>query len=280
MANKTIVVTGCGTGIGKEIAKLLLARGDRVCALDINLAPMQELTMHAKTPDQLLMMRCDVRDPAEWETAFAAVSVKWGKIDVLINNAGLFHVGAVETLTVDCINQLIDTNLKGVMFGTLQGAKHMLPYKTGHIVNLSSVAGILAPVHFSLYGATKYGVRGFTLAAAQDLSEHGIKVTCVVPNIVASPMIMNEESLQKEAVSYMYANGLLKPKAVAEIIVNKVLVKAPVEIIIPARLGPVVKAVSMVTNLSLLKWIKKIYQNRGNKIRLRLLSQLKEKKHE
>ncbi|MBU6153712.1 MAG: SDR family NAD(P)-dependent oxidoreductase [Bdellovibrionales bacterium] len=181
MKQKTWFITGCSTGFGRILSEQLLARGDRVIATARNPAGIEGLRAHAKTQDQLLSYKLDVTDFSEIRKVASDAIEKAGRIDVLVNNAGYGYVGALEEVSLPEIRAVYETNV----FGLIEMTRAILPVfraqKSGHIINLSSVAGMVGTPGASIYNSTKFAIEGLSEALAGELSSFGIKVTLIEP---------------------------------------------------------------------------------------------------
>jgi NADP-dependent 3-hydroxy acid dehydrogenase YdfG len=129
-----------------------------------------------------------------------AVVKKWGTVDILVNNAGLMPLSFFKNLKVDEWDQMIDVNIKGVLYCTAAAIPHMIAKKSGHIVNISSVAGRVVFPAGSVYCATKHAVAAFSEGIRQELSQRAnIRVTCIEPGVVATELLntITDKSLEK-----------------------------------------------------------------------------------
>jgi NAD(P)-dependent dehydrogenase (short-subunit alcohol dehydrogenase family) len=178
---KTWVITGCSTGFGRILSEQLLARGDRVIATARNPDHIEGLRAHAKSPDQFLSYKLDVTDFSEIRKVANDAIEKAGRIDVLVNNAGYGYVGALEEVSMPEIRAVYETNV----FGLMEMTRAILPVfrtqKSGHIINLSSVAGMVGTPGASIYNSTKFAIAGLSEALAGELASFGIQVTLIEP---------------------------------------------------------------------------------------------------
>ena len=194
---KVAVVTGAGQGIGRAVALRLAKDGFRVGSLDFNGVSAQETVklIEAAGGEALAV----VVDVANREQVFAAVdqvAEKFGRIDVMINNAGLGPTTPIEDITPELYHKVFDVNVGGVYWGIQAALKHFkkrTPAKAGDIVgkiiNASSQAGQVGNPDLAVYGATKFAVRGITQTAAKDLAKFGVTVNAYCPGIVRTPMM-------------------------------------------------------------------------------------------
>lgn len=248
---KTYLVTGAASGIGAQLATALLQRGERVCATDVNPAPMESLQPFSATPEQLWITALDVRDAAAWDGLFDQLQQRWGQLDVLVNVAGVLKPGYCHESTAADVDFHIDINTKGTIHGTRAAARLMKAQGHGHIVNVASLAGIAAIPGLSLYSASKFAVRSYTLAVAQELRDSGVKLTVVCPDAVQTPMLELQVDYEQAALTFSGGRSLTTQEVV-DAILDRALTKAPLEIILPASRGFVSKLANFFPGLSLL----------------------------
>jgi len=172
-------ITGCSTGFGRELAKLVLDRGYRAVLTARDPRTIEDLS--AGHAGRALALKLDVTSKADVAEAVKAAQAKFGSIDVLVNNAGYGYVGAVEESEEDEVRAMVDTNF----FGLARMIRAVLPgmrqRRRGCIVNISSNGGLLAFPGFGYYNATKFAVEGLSVALAQEVAPLGIKVLLVEP---------------------------------------------------------------------------------------------------
>lgn len=175
---KVWFITGASRGFGALIAEKALRRGDRVVATARN---AEHVIKALGNSPQLLALSLDIRNEAQAATAAKAAIERFGRIDVLVNNAGYGLLGAVEEASAREVEDLFATNV----FGLLNVTRAVLPYmraaKSGHIINLSSIGGYSASPGWGVYGATKFAVEGISEALYIELNPLGIHATVVEP---------------------------------------------------------------------------------------------------
>jgi NADP-dependent 3-hydroxy acid dehydrogenase YdfG len=181
MAKKVWFITGCSSGFGSILCKQLLARGETVVATARKPELLDALKPFAQSPEQLLTLQLDVTKTDEIKAAVESATKKFGRIDVLINNAGFGHVGALEEITETEIRSSFDTNVFGLFEVTRAVLPIMRSQKSGHILNLSSVAGIAAIPGAGIYASTKFAVEGLSEALAAEIAPFNIKLTLIEP---------------------------------------------------------------------------------------------------
>jgi 3-oxoacyl-[acyl-carrier protein] reductase len=173
-----------------------------VLATDLNHEGLEALRQSAGSADVLWTECQDVRDAGQWESLLAEMVRRWGRVDVLMNVAGVIRPGWVQEGSSVDVDFHLDINVKGVIHGTHAAARMMLKQGGGHIINIASLAGIAPIPGLSLYCASKFAVRGFTLAIAQELMQKGIKVTVVCPDAVQTPMLDMQVDYEQAAMTF------------------------------------------------------------------------------
>jgi NAD(P)-dependent dehydrogenase (short-subunit alcohol dehydrogenase family) len=194
--NKVWLITGASRGFGLLVARAALARGDAVVATarrpgDVSAA----LGAH----DNLLALPLDVTDAAAATVAAAQAHARFGRIDVLLNNAGYGLLGAVEEAGAQEVQALFDTNVFGLLHVTRAVLPFMRARRAGHVINISSIGGFSAYAGWGVYGATKFAVEGLTEALAQELAPLGIAATVVEPGFFRTDFL-DASSLVQTAV--------------------------------------------------------------------------------
>lgn len=172
-------ITGASAGIGRVLAEAVLAHGDRVVATARNSAALADLAQ--ARPADVLALNCDVTDSAQVQAAVAD-AVEWaGRIDVLVNNAGHGLVGALEELSDAQIERVLATNVRGVITVTRAVLPGMRERRSGHVVQLSSVGGVVGNPGHALYATSKFALEGLSEALAGEVGPLGIRVLIVEP---------------------------------------------------------------------------------------------------
>ncbi len=234
MAN--FLVTGAASGIGAELSRRLLARGDRVCACDLNEAAMATLQDSAESSDQLRLAKLDVRDAGAWRQVVEDLIAAWGRIDVLANVAGVLKENWVADATAADVDFQFDINVKGTIFGMQAVLPPMLAQAQGHIINIASLAGLSPIPGLGLYSASKFAVRGYSLAAGMELAPRGIAVTAVCPDAVQTPMLDIQKGKPQAALTFSGPRALTVTEVV-DAILGPVLRDRPLEIALPGWRG-------------------------------------------
>lgn len=192
LAGKVVLVTGGGSGLGAAISQVLADAGADVAICDIY---EEKATRHAESLNgssgRIHPMCFDVGDPAAAERGIANVIGKFGRIDVLINNAGTDMTLPISELTTDQWLRVINTNLNGPFFLAKYAAEHMQKAGSGHIINISSTAAKRAWPNASAYHASKWGLLGLSHALHSELRSQNIKVTAVVVGGMRTPFLLD-----------------------------------------------------------------------------------------
>ncbi len=173
-------ITGCSTGFGRDLAKAVLAKGFRCVVTARN--PKQVEDIAAGHGDNALVLELDVTDRAEVAASVKSAEEKFGRIDVLVNNAGIGYFGAIEESEEDEVRRMFEINFWGLSAMTRAVLPGMRKRRSGHIVNVSSIGGLTTFPTVSYYSATKFAVEGFSESLAKEVTPLGIKVTLVEPS--------------------------------------------------------------------------------------------------
>jgi len=186
---KIVVITGASSGLGEATARLLSTKGailvlgarrqDRLKALAETLA---------SAGGKALTVTTDVTDPAQVKRLVDTAVRTFGRVDVMINNAGLMPQAPLELLKIDEWDQMINVNIKGVLYGIAAALPHMKEQKTGHFINVSSVAGHRVGPGFAVYAATKHAVLALSEGLQQEVKPYNIRTTVISPGAVATEL--------------------------------------------------------------------------------------------
>lgn len=207
--NKVILITGGSTGLGAETARFLASRGAKVAVAARRKTKLDEVVtdIHANG-GTARAYELDVTDKAQVEATVAAVVADFGKIDVLINNAGLMPIRPMAEVNTDEWDAMIDVNLKGTLYGIAAALSRFMAQESGHIINLSSVAGIkvFAPGG-TVYSGTKFAVRAISDGLRQEIGEN-IRVTSIQPGAVDSDLKYSTSGTAAETVLNFYKDAI------------------------------------------------------------------------
>ena len=177
--SKVWFITGASTGFGRLLAEEVLKSGDKVIATARKLEKVEDL--EGEHPGQAKAYALDVTDAAQVSSIVAQATACFSPVDVLVNNAGYGIAGGIEEATEDEFMPVFETNVFGLMRVTRAFLPHFRQRRSGHIVNLSSIAGLIGSAGWGFYNATKFAVEGFSEALAAELKPLGIRVTIVEP---------------------------------------------------------------------------------------------------
>jgi NADP-dependent 3-hydroxy acid dehydrogenase YdfG len=187
--SKVIVITGASSGLGEAAARLLSAQGATVVLgarrVDRIEALADELVAHGA---KALALRTDVTDAAQVKRLVDVAVETHGRIDVMINNAGLMPQSPLERLKIEDWDRMIDVNIKGVLYGIAAALPHMQRQKSGQIINVSSVAGHKVRPGGAVYSATKHAVRVISEGLRQEVKAYNLRTTIISPGAVATEL--------------------------------------------------------------------------------------------
>ena len=194
VAGKVALVTGAGLGLGRASSLLLASEGARLVVSDIDESLAANTAAEiVKVGGEALALRQDVSKPEDWPSVMAAIEQRFGRLDVLVNNAGIAIAKNVEDTTLAEWRRTMAVNLDGVFLGCQEGIKLMRKSGGGSIVNLSSIDGIIGEAELAAYCASKGGVRTLTKAVAVHCAEqrYGIRCNSIHPGYIWTPQTEN-----------------------------------------------------------------------------------------
>lgn len=236
LADKVVVITGAGSGIGRELA-LNAASKDAVLALcDVDEAGLLETAERARArrAREVRTDRLDVRDRDAMQAYAAAVHEQFGRVNVVINNAGVAVHGEFEEMSYEDFEWVMDINFWGVVQGTKEFLPFLIASGDGHVVNISSLFGLMGMPGQTAYNASKFGVRGFTEALRQEMliARHPVQVSCVHPGGIKTAIARNArttESNDQGSFAEFFDKKLAKTTAekAAQVIVDGMLRDKP-----------------------------------------------------
>jgi NADP-dependent 3-hydroxy acid dehydrogenase YdfG len=194
ISGKVAVVTGAASGIGRALAYDLARRGAKLALSDVDVAGLGETARHARVIGATVHeQRLDVTDRAGVLDYAEKVVAEYGAVNIVINNAGVAFHGDVEEMTFEQIERVMDVDFWGVVNGTKAFLPHLIASGDGHLVNISSLFGLLSMPSQSAYNAAKFAVRGFTESLRQEMivAGHPVEVTCVHPGGIKTAIARN-----------------------------------------------------------------------------------------
>lgn len=190
LKNKVVLITGASRGIGAETAILASHEGAKII---VNFHENEKKAKDVvdeiqKKGGEAISIKADVTNFLQVKSMVKKTVEQWGRIDVLINNAGVLNAGYILDLTYEKIDETLNVNVRGVIYVTKEVIPHMIKKSDGVIVNIASGAGKKGHADYSVYSASKFAVLGFTQGVARDVAKHNIRVYAVCPGRVATDM--------------------------------------------------------------------------------------------
>lgn len=215
---KVALITGGARGMGAAHVRLFLEEGARVVFGDV----LDEEGKALAEETGATYVHQDVRSVPEWERAVGTAVEVYGKLDVLVNNAGILKFSRIADMSLDDFDRVIDVNLKGAWLGIKSVIEPMKAAGRGSIVNISSIEGFIGAEGLSAYAASKFGIRGVTKSAARELAPFKIRVNSVHPGAINTSMAMDPEMMKEvdgEAfVKSMVIKRFAKPVEVSHVV--------------------------------------------------------------
>ena len=228
MAKKVVLVTGASRGIGKAIAVKFAKKGYNVI---INCAHREQELMQAKKEIESYQVTCtaflgDMGDMSVCEQMFSMIRKQFGSLDVLVNNAGIAHIGLLSDMSDEEWCNLLDTNLSSVFYCSREAIPKMVSKKSGKIINISSMWGTVGASCEAAYSATKSGIHGLTRALAKELAPSNIQVNAIACGAIETSMNAQLSAEEKSAFEEEIPAGRFgTPQEVADLVWN--LVNSP-----------------------------------------------------
>ncbi len=207
MNGRVALVTGASRGIGREIALALARRGASLALVARDAAALTALAQ-AIGPERAQVIPADLADPAQVRAAFAAVMDRFGRVDILVNNAGIATGRDFLHTEPEELARIVDINLRAAVLLTRLAAAQMAARRSGHIVNVASLAGVTGLPGEAVYAATKAALRLFTASLRPELTPHGVRLTDVTLGFVPTDMLAQVESHPRVARLFARARRL------------------------------------------------------------------------
>ncbi len=216
--NKNAIVTGSARGIGKAIAIKLAEEGANVVIVDVNYEAALETTEEIKKMGRKsFAIKVDVTKYEEVEAMIEKTKTEWGSVDILVNNAGITKDNLILKMTPEDFDLVIDINLKGVFNGIKAVFPVMMKQKSGKIINIASVIGLMGNVGQANYAASKGGVIALTKTAAKELAQRGVCVNAVAPGYIQTPMTDKlPDNVKEEILKLVPMRKMGQPEDVAK----------------------------------------------------------------
>lgn len=212
---KTVVVTGASSGVGADVAKLFAEEGARVVLAARTAAALESVAK--EIGEQALAVPTDVADPDAARELLRRAAEPGDHIDVLVNNAAVNHRGPVEKTEPDALAQIVDVNLKGPIVLTRLALPYLRRSGQGAIVNVASIAGQIPLPEEATYSATKFGLRGFSFALAEELRGSGVTVSVVSPGPIETGFITDDLDNVPDIV---FSQPMSSPEEVAQAVLD------------------------------------------------------------
>lgn len=218
---KVALVTGAGRGIGREIA-LELAKNGAFVIVNYNGSrehAEEAVKMITENGGRAVFFQCSVADFSQTSAMVQKVIEKYGRLDILVNNAGITKDNLIMKMSEEDFDRVLDTNLKGTFNMIRHASRQMIRQKSGKIINIASVSGILGNAGQSNYAASKAGVIGLTKTMARELAARGINVNAVAPGFINTEMTqVLSDTVKEQAVSQIPFRRFGEAKEVAQVV--------------------------------------------------------------
>lgn len=221
LTDKIALVTGASRGIGRAVAKKLAEHGAYVYVnyLGSEAAAQETVAEIIQNGGRAETLQCNVADFAACGEMIAAVIKKSGRLDILVNNAGITKDGLLMKMSEEDYDQVMDINLKGTFHTIRHASRYLLKQRSGKIINMTSVSGILGNAGQSNYSASKAGVIGLTKSAARELASRGICVNAVAPGYVTTDMTsVLSDQVKAQMLSQIPLGRAASPEEIANVV--------------------------------------------------------------
>ena len=217
LEGKIALITGAAMGMGAAHAKAFVREGARVVIAD--LADDQGSELAASLGDSAHFVHLDVTDADQWEIAVAQSVERFGGLNVLINNAGIFTTGTLEEYSLQTWNKTIAVNLTSAFLGLKSAVATLAEAAPSSVVNVSSTAGLQGYPKFHGYAASKWGLRGLTRSAALELADRGIRVNSIHPGGIATPLLEAVREIDDSDLEGSTLSRLARPEEITGLMV-------------------------------------------------------------
>jgi NAD(P)-dependent dehydrogenase (short-subunit alcohol dehydrogenase family) len=239
-SSQVFLITGAASGIGAATAKLAASLGHKVAVADINAAGAKAVS-EALGPDAMAIT-LDIRSAEAWEAALDAVERRFGRLDVLINNAAVVHTGYARDVPLSRHADTLETNFMGPLTGILAALPRFRKQGAGHLVTICSMTAYLPFPGIASYAAAKHALRAFHHAVALEERDSPIAFTILHPTSTETPML--DKEAEDDAMALAFAGSSMTPGQVAAIIMDAIA-SMTIEVFLPPERGAVVRAVGV-----------------------------------
>lgn len=265
---KTIIITGAAGGIGKQIVNDLLPLNLNIVATDINIEALRNLLPNtSEIRKNILLLKHDVRKESEWQSIIQEIESKKWELYGLINCAAVLKPGYISNIDPKEIDFHFDINTKGTILGSMIVSQYLSKNGfPGHIINISSLAGVAPIPGIALYSSSKFAVRGFSIALGYELKKKSIHVSVICPDAVNTPML--DLQIPYEEASMTFSGSTLQPHEISGEVLN-CLKNPSLEITIPLHRGILAKLGNFFPTLAyiLVEPLKKIGRIKQRKLK-------------
>lgn len=219
-ASKVVIITGASSGIGEATAKLLAGHGAKTVLAARRIDRLRQIVDEIRQAGgEAISFQADVASSADMKKLAQFAIERYGRVDVLVNNAGIMPVSRLSELRVEEWDRMIDVNVKGVLYAIAAVLPAMREQKSGHIINVSSVAGHAVSPTSSVYSATKFAVRAIAEGLRQEESpESGIRSTIIAPGMVDTELLNTVTSPEVKQMGEMIRGMSISPDRIAKAI--------------------------------------------------------------
>jgi NAD(P)-dependent dehydrogenase (short-subunit alcohol dehydrogenase family) len=209
LENKVCIITGASSGIGREIANSFSREGAKLILAARRLDKLDGLANELKKGDDTTVVQTDVSNEKDIKNLFEITKQKYNQLDIVVNNAGIFDGGSIESLSLETWSKTITVNLTGVFLCTREAFKIMKPQKNGRIINIGSISGQMPRMNSAPYTSSKHGLIGLTKSSALEGRAHGISVGCLNPGNVLTEW-------RDDSAGSMHQEPMMDTSAIAE----------------------------------------------------------------
>lgn len=216
---KVAIITGGSDGIGLAIAKTFLEGGAKIALVSRSNEKLQKIKKELRKENNILTFPADVRDSSQAKEVVDSVMKTWDRVDVLVNNAGITDNKLLLRLDEETLNDVMDVNLKGVFNYSRLVLRPMMRQRSGVIINIASVVGIVGNPGQTAYSASKAGIIAFTKSLAKEVGSRNIRVVCVAPGFIMTKMTANlPDEVKNDYLSRIPLGRFATPDEVAKVV--------------------------------------------------------------